>query len=171
MEQVQEFFQTHIIETMLIIGGILLLLVITNINLMFKTSNMEKRYKKLLNGRERINLERLLIDTGEEINFLKDKMIVLQEKTDELYEKMPYNIQKVGFIRYNAFGAMGPDLSFSFALLNDLGDGFVFTSIYEENHPWNYAKPINNGKSEYPLSVEEMQAIDRARLGGVSIKI
>ena len=42
---------------------------------------------------------------------------------------------------------------------------FVLTSIYGREHSTCYAKPIKDGKSPYPLSVEEMQAIDRAIKG------
>ena len=41
----------------------------------------------------------------------------------------------------------------------------VLTSIYGREYNTVYAKPIKFGKSVYPLSVEEIQAIDRAMMG------
>ena len=76
--------------------------------------------------------------------------------------KIKSSIQNVGFIRYNAFNDMGSDLSFSIALLDERRDGFVITNIYAREESNVYAKPIVNGKSTYPLSVEEIQALDRA---------
>lgn len=163
MELIQEFFQLYIVETLLVIAVLLVIIFIMNVIMLIKTNRTRDSYTKLVNGREGINLEFLLSETGEEINILKNKMIAVQEKTEELNKKMPYAVQKVGFIRYNAFADMGSDLSFSFALLDDLGNGFVFTSIYGRNHAFNYAKPLKHGDSTYPLSVEEMQAIDRAK--------
>ena len=60
---------------------------------------------------------------------------------------------------------MGSELSFSIALLDNFSNGFVLTSIYGREQSISYAKPIKDGKSLYPLSVEEMQAIDRAIKG------
>lgn len=79
--------------------------------------------------------------------------------------KLTFAIQKVGFVRYNAFGDMGSELSFSIAFLDNFLNGFILTSIYGREHSTCYAKPIKDGKSIYPLSAEEIQAIDRAIKG------
>jgi hypothetical protein len=73
------------------------------------------------------------------------------------------SIQNVGFVRYNAFGDMGSDLSFSVALLDEKLNGVVITSIYGREDSNVYAKPVKTGISDYKLSVEEIQAIDRAK--------
>ena len=65
---------------------------------------------------------------------------------------------------------MGSDQSFSLALLDSFKNGFVITSIYGRDYASTYGKPVKNGKSVYPLSVEEIQAIDRAIIGEISEK-
>lgn len=72
-------------------------------------------------------------------------------------------IQKVGIIRFNPFKEIGGDQSFSIALLNGNDDGIVITSLYTREGNRVYGKPIKNGKSEYPLSDEEIKAIQEAQ--------
>lgn len=170
MDQIQEFFKAYMVESMLVIAGILIILLIVNIIILVKTNNMKKNYKLLLNGRESINIEELLKGTGMEINTLRDEINSSKEKIGEIDRKLEFAVQKVGFVRYNAFAEMGSDLSFSFALLDNFQNGFVITSIYGRDHAATYGKPIKGGKSAYPLSVEEVQAIDRARLGQIGEK-
>ena len=72
------------------------------------------------------------------------------------------SIKKVGIIRYNAFKDVGSDLSFALALLDDQNNGVVLNGIYAREMSNIYAKPIENGKSNYVLSEEESQAIQKA---------
>ncbi len=60
---------------------------------------------------------------------------------------------------------MGSELSYSIVLLDEHLNGFVLTSIYGREQSVSYAKPIKDGKSTFPLSAEEMQAMDRAIKG------
>ena len=71
-------------------------------------------------------------------------------------------IQKVGIVRYSAFKDTGSDLSFAVAMLDEKNNGIVFNGIYSREMSNIYAKPIKNGKSEYTLSEEEVEAINRA---------
>ena len=71
-------------------------------------------------------------------------------------------IQKVGIVRYNAFKDTGSDLSFTLALLDENNDGVVLNGIYSREMSNIYAKPVEKGKSNYTLSEEEAQAIQKA---------
>lgn len=170
MEQIQGFFNQYMVESILVLAGIVLILLIINLILLARTSKMKKNYTELLNGREGINIEELLVGTGADINRLMDQVIKNREIIDKLEKKIDFAVQKVGFVRYNAFAEMGSDLSFSFALLDNFLDGFVVTSIYGREYASVYGKPIKNGESSYPLSVEEIQAVDRAKMGGLEEK-
>ncbi len=79
-----------------------------------------------------------------------------------LEEKNPLVFQKLGMVRFNPFGEVGGDQSFSIALLDGRGNGFVVTSLYGREGNRVYAKPIENGQSKYQLSDEEKEAINTA---------
>jgi hypothetical protein len=109
-------------------------------------------------------------ETIEEIVVLlkkKDKEIKSLSRKIELLEKeSKLSIKKIGLVRYNSFSGVGGNQSFSLALLNDNNNGIAITSIYSnEEGSRVYGKPIENGKSNYTLSAEEIQAIKEAQNG------
>jgi Protein of unknown function (DUF4446) len=72
-------------------------------------------------------------------------------------------LRHVGVVRYDAFGDMGGRLSFSAAVFDAQGDGFVLTSINGRSETRTYAKGLVGLKSEHTLSPEEEQAIRDAQ--------
>ncbi|NBI08130.1 DUF4446 family protein [Senegalia massiliensis] len=129
----------------------------------YRVSKLKKKYKTLLVGNDGKNLEEILFKNIDMIDSMKLKIKGLDEKSDLLNEKVKSSIQKVGMIRYNAFDDMGSDLSFSVALLDENDTGLVISNLYGRNESIGYGKPVINGESEYKLSIEEIQAIDRAK--------
>lgn len=165
MNEIIKFIETYNLEIILgLMAGFLLLLILYIIG-EIRINSIKKKYNILVNGIENVNIEELLIRTGKDINDIGININVIEEKIRGIETKLSFAIQKVGIVRYNAFAEMGSDLSFSIALLDNFHSGFVLTSIYGREHSSIYAKPIKFGKSTYPLSVEEIQAIDRAKLG------
>ena len=53
---------------------------------------------------------------------------------------MRQSLRNVAVVRYDAFGDMGGRLSFSAALLDDIGDGIVLSSINGRGESRTYAK-------------------------------
>jgi hypothetical protein len=74
-------------------------------------------------------------------------------------------LRHVAVVRYDAFGDMGGHLSFSAAVVDDRGDGLVFSSIHARSESRTYAKGIVGGGSDATLSPEEQQALAAARTG------
>ena len=87
----------------------------------------------------------------------------LSEELDALKKKSKFSVQKVALIRFNPFREVGGDQSFSVALLDGNNSGVVITSLYSREENRVYGKPVKNGESEYLLSEEEKEAIERAR--------
>jgi len=71
-------------------------------------------------------------------------------------------ICNVAVVRYNAFPDIGGQMSFSAALLDEVGDGLVLTVINGRNESRTYAKDIREGTSVHRLSDDEIGAIDQA---------
>lgn len=87
----------------------------------------------------------------------------LSEELENLKKESLFYIRKVGMVRFNPFKDIGGDQSFSVALLDGKNDGIVITSLYSREENRVYGKPIKEGLSEYALSAEEKEAIERAR--------
>lgn len=73
------------------------------------------------------------------------------------------SIRGIGLVRYDAFNDIGGEFSFSAALLDDAGDGLIISSINGRNEGRVYTKLINGGVASSPLSVEEEEAVTKAR--------
>ena len=165
MERISEIVEIYYIEIVLGLSILFLLLLAFYIIAEMRISKLRDRYDTLTRGMNGVNIEEILIQNGNEIDNFQNEIEKLNEQLNRLSTQLTFAIQKVGFIRYNAFDDMGSELSFSIALLDNFSNGFVLTSIYGREQSISYAKPIKDGKSLYPLSVEEMQAIDRAIRG------
>jgi hypothetical protein len=98
-----------------------------------------------------------------EFNDLKEKFEEISKELRSLKENDNFCMQKIGMIRFNPFKEVGGDQSFSLAVLDGKDNGFVITSYYSRKENRIYGKPLKNGQSDYPLSNEEVSAIDKAK--------
>lgn len=85
------------------------------------------------------------------------------QELESLKKENRFSIQKVGIIRFNPFKEVGSNQSFSIALLDGNDSGVVITSLYNREGNRFYGKAVKNGQSQYLLSGEEKQAIEKAR--------
>ncbi|MBW4827778.1 MAG: DUF4446 family protein [Clostridiaceae bacterium] len=162
MEQLREIIINYNVEVTIILMFAFILVLILYIISEFRINHITDKYNALVKGVEAVNLEELISEALKEVEKIKEDYDTMEEKYDEIDRRLKFAIQKVGFIRYNAFADMGSELSFSIALLDDNLDGLVITSIFGRDYSTSYAKAVVNGESKHSLSVEEMQAMDRA---------
>ena len=130
MVQLRDFISLYYIEIILGLAAVLIILLVLNIISQIRISKIKKRYNEFTRGIKDVNIEELLIKTGEELHEIHIDMNLLEQKIESLGTKLSFAIQKVGIVRYNAFADMGSDLSFSIALLDSFNNGIVITSIY-----------------------------------------
>ena len=86
----------------------------------------------------------------------------IRNLVDSIDKNLESCIQKIGIVRYNAFKDTGSDLSFALAMLDENNNGVVLNGIYSREMSNIYAKPVQNGKSNYTISEEEKEAIQKA---------
>ncbi|MDD3612684.1 MAG: DUF4446 family protein [Caldicoprobacterales bacterium] len=162
MKEILELLKDYSLELLLasiFIGLICLILLIVNYS---KTNKLIKKYNRLMKGADNKNLEAMLIS---HLDTIKDGLSRLDDIEADLKNqnaRLKKCTQNIGLVRYNAFDQMGGDQSFSVALLDDRGDGFVLTNLYGRNSSSTFAKPVKLRQSTYPLTNEEMEAIERA---------
>lgn len=163
MDQIIRFIEDN--NTIIIIASMAfnILLFIMLICNYFITANLKDKYKKLIKGTNGKNIEGILLQHMEEVEVVKGEFQNYNRRLDVVNNRVSFCLQKVGIVRYNAFQDTGSDLSFSIAMLDDNNDGVIITGIHGRSETISYAKPIKGGKSNYSLSVEELQALDRAK--------
>lgn len=99
----------------------------------------------------------------------KDKNTEIEAKVKDAFSKIKNleniceaTIRKTGIVRFNPFNNMGGNQSFVIALLDNQNNGFVISSLFVKDSNRVYTKTIKNGKPDYPLSKEELEAVNKA---------
>lgn len=142
----------------LVLIGFFVWLIVLTIGLVFVLPFFYKLSKQGQDPDLKKILERLL---KEEEN--KNKNISeLSSYISKLERQGKSHIQKIGVVRYNPFNETGGDHSFSLALMDGDEEGFLITGLHTRERTRIYLKPINKGKSELTLSLEEKKAIEKA---------
>lgn len=108
------------------------------------------------------NIEQLVLDQIDTVEVAVSRVELINDDLLELKNQVDKCIQKHGIMRYNAFKDIGSDLSYTIALLDNFNNGILLTGIYGRNETVSYAKPIESGKSNYPLSDEEESVLKRS---------
>ena len=161
MDNIVEFLRT---DTFLIIISItavlsIILLIINYLKLNKINHNYSEFMKKVGNGKDIDEILNKYMERVQKVEDLNKEIIEYCERLDKTVDTC---IQKVGLVRYNAFKDVGSNLSFTLALLDNNNNGIVLNGIYSRDNSNIYSKPVKDGKSEYVLSEEEKEAIEKA---------
>ena len=89
----------------------------------------------------------------------------LFERLGEAEKRLDGAVSKTAVIRYDAFNETSGHQSSSVAMLDDRGDGVIFSAILQREQARVYVKPVEAGSSSFELSPEERQALEQARAG------
>ena len=156
-----EFLHSDAFLILILVLNIVLLIwsVISNIRIKNIHSKDKAFMEKLGNGK---NIKDDLSIYMRRVSNTEEEIRKLSLYYKELDNKTQKCIQKVGIVRYNAYKDTGSDLSFALALLDEKNNGVVLNGIYSREMSNIYAKPIINGKSQYTISEEEQQALNKA---------
>lgn len=165
MNEIRDLIVSNTTESIMVLMGSVIFLLILLIFNSVRFSRFKKKYYTLVGDMDNENVENILMDSKNELNKIRLEQDDIEKDIEKLQKRFSLAIQNVGLIKYNAFGDMGPELSYSVALLDEYLNGVVITSIHGREQSTSYAKPVVKGKSDYSLSVEEMQAIEKAIKG------
>lgn len=162
MNSLLNFLNKYASIFIIIFFAILIILLYQFLQINKKLSFQKKRYDRLLRGRTDLNLEELLEENAKDINKISNILEKLQKDVDITKSKIDMSIQKVGFVKYDAFFDLKNKLSYSLVLLDSFGNGILFTSIYGRESCISYAKEIKNNKALSELSDKEIEALKKA---------
>jgi len=126
--------------------------------------NTEKRLKRFFRGAKGKDLEDTIESLQDEVRKLKQAQGATEKDLLTANAKLRKSIRGVETIRFNPFSDQGSNQSFAIGMLDEEGDGVVISSLYARDRMSVFAKPVKNKKSEYELSKEERQALDKAEV-------
>jgi len=124
----------------------------------------EKRLKRFFVGKKAKDLEDTIIVLEDDLAKLKKAKENTEKEIVQINAKLKKSIRGLETIRFNPFPDQGSNQSFAIGILNEENDGLVLSSLYSRERMSIFAKPIKNGKSEYELTTEEKEALQKAEV-------
>ena len=123
---------------------------------------IRRRFTAALTNQDGDSLEHTLVSHLKRVEAVDNHLVQLDDAYKRLADSGSLASQKISIVRFNPFGDTGGDQSFVLAVLDAHNSGYVITSIHGREGTRMYVKPIDYGKSKYPLSEEEKQALAQA---------
>lgn len=124
----------------------------------------EKRLKRFFLGKKAKDLEDTISILEEDIQKLKKSKENTEKELSTINAKLKKSIRGLETVRFNPFPDQGSNQSFAIGILNEENDGVVLSSLYSRERMSVFAKPIKSGRSEYELTEEEKNALEKAKV-------
>ena len=143
----------------LVVGAIALVALVLAIVLALRTGRMKRQYAVLSAADGQESFVEVVARKTAEVEALRDDVARLADNLRGTQRELQMAVRHVGIVRYDAFGDMGGRMSFSAALLDDHGNGFVITTVHARSESRSYIKELRGGMAEVALSPEESAAV------------
>lgn len=144
---------------------VLIAMVVVNIVFLAIIAHMHMRLKKFLIGFDSKSVSDSLTFVGSGLRNLEGFREEMEKYLLGVEKRLKKSVQSVHTVRFNPYHGTGDggNQSFATALLNEDGSGVVISSLHSRDHTRVFSKPIVNFKSEFELSEEEKDALERAK--------
>ena len=140
--------------SVIVVGAVALVALVLAVALAVRTSRMKSQYAVLSAADGRSSFVEVVSRKAEEVEALREDVARLADELRSTQRELQMAIRHVGVVRYDAFGDMGGRMSFSAALVDDHGNGFVLTSVHARSESRSYIKQLRGGMAEVSLSPE-----------------
>ncbi|MDR1206623.1 MAG: DUF4446 family protein [Peptococcaceae bacterium] len=131
--------------------------------LMFRLIVYRRQQKELFRGKDAQSLESIILTQVSRVEMLSKSFNDMSHAIQILEKSGRKILKRKGFVRYNAFKDTSGEMSYSLALLDDEGDGFVITGIFSREENRTYVKQIHAWHGEAgSLSEEEELSVRKA---------
>jgi hypothetical protein len=147
--------------------GLAVLALVVAVSAQRRISAIQARYRDLWDDREK-DLIAVVSHQTSKITNLQNELERVRVRLSLTADDVEQSLRHVSVVRYDAFGEMSGQRSFSAAIVDDQGDGLVISSINARGESRTYAKGVLEGLSEITLTLEEEQALAGAHKGRVA---
>lgn len=144
-------------------GGALVGLVVAVVLFSRRIARVEQTLARLMSDSSGGSLEEVLND---HIDRVRHSVAVAEEVRSQMQALVPSvrsSLQHRALLRFNAYDDVGGDQSLALVLADARGDGVILTCLHGRDGTRVYGKPLAGWASDYNLSFEETQAVERAR--------
>lgn len=143
-----------------VMAVVALIFLVKLVQLQREIKTLKKKYAALTLGVDGENLSEIVENLVASNALTQQAAQQLEQDVKELRKRQQANLNHVAIMHYNAFDFTYGELSFSMAVLDDLGNGYIFTNIHNRDDARCYCKRILNGESKHPLSDEEKEVLE-----------
>lgn len=142
-----------------VLGALALIIVILFIWIIW----LQNKLGKLLVGKSK-NLDDSMALITKEISDLKNFRTSAESTFKNMDARLKKSISGVETIRFNPFkgDGSGGNQSFATAFINEEKNGVIISSMYGRERMSIFSKPVKNLTSEYELTGEEREAMNKA---------
>jgi len=140
-------------------------LAVTNAFLLRYYYSTNKKIDKLLENGNIKDFKDIFLSQKDKNDDLETQIKDIFSKIKNLENISEITIRKIGLVRFNPFNGMGGNQSFTVAILDNKNNGFIISSLFTNDGNRVYGKTVKGGESDYTLSGEEQEAIDKAIKG------
>ncbi len=124
----------------------------------------ERRLKRFFLGKKAKDLEDTIVALQDDIAKLTSAKTQAEKEIATINSKLKKSIRGLEVIRFNPFPDQGGNQSFAIGALDEMGDGLVLSSLYSRERMSVFAKPVKAGKSEFELTDEEKEVLNKAKV-------
>jgi hypothetical protein len=158
---------------LVLFGLLILVLAVANLAATFafarQVRELARRLDAVTRGSEGRSLEGVLDSHLQRVYNVARDVETIQARAKAQDVRGRKAVQRVGLVRFNAFEDTASNQSFALALLDGDEDGLVLSSIHSRQATRVYAKAINAGRPDGPISEEETEALRIARTNGAAV--
>jgi hypothetical protein len=144
------------------LAALVILLLLLVVCLVRKVGRLSRMGLSAVDGEAGRVLREELKDHAKNLSSLSNGLDSLEQQQTKLQAQQETCVQRMGYVRFNAFEDVGGEQSFALALLDAKNNGVVISNLFSRVDSRVYAKRINGGRSEHTLSGEEREAVDKA---------
>lgn len=126
--------------------------------------SLRRRFKRLSLGRNG-SIEESMAVVMRDLKELQGFRVELEKYLKLAESRLRGSISGIGLVRFNPFEGTGQggNQSSAIALVDEMGQGVVLSTLYSRDRVAVYAKPVEAHASSYELTQEEKAAIDKAK--------
>jgi len=157
-----ELLRQYQLEITLAVALIAIVEFLILMSLSSRLARMSRSLRSLFSGPEGADLEAILRRCQEQSEAAVARGDEFAAQLADVEQTMRGCIQHFGLVRYDAFGDVSGQQSFSLAILDADRNGAVVTGLFSRSNSRCYGKAVISGEPEQSLTDEEQHALDMA---------
>ncbi|MEZ0209156.1 MAG: DUF4446 family protein [Candidatus Paceibacterota bacterium] len=141
-----------------------LLLATALILVLFYVVYLHYKLSHFMRGEDGKSLESTIRTYLGHVDNLKKHDELIAEHALKLDKRLSQAVRNVSTMRFKAFDQNASNQSFAIALVNELGDGVILSSLHHRDRVSVFAKPVSHYESSHDLTEEEQGVLEEAKL-------